>query len=61
LQAYLNIQLVPVTDLEGCQIFSAMNISSWGWNFRDQLSEEVTIVLVICISNKTFLTNFLGD
>lgn len=38
-----------------------MNTSNWCWNTPDQRPAGVTIVAVICASNRTHWTNVLGD
>jgi len=38
-----------------------MNMGDSWWVTQDQLPTGVTIVPVICASNKTHLTNFSGD
>jgi len=38
-----------------------MNTGDWWWDTQDQLPARVTIVPVICASDKTHLTNLLDD
>jgi hypothetical protein len=38
-----------------------MNTGDWWWNMQDQHPAGATIVPVICASDKTHLTNFLGN
>jgi len=59
-QAHLHFELVHLADSEGHPIYSKMNTDNWWWNKQDQLSTRATIVPVICASDKTHLTNFLG-
>ena len=46
---------------EGRQIYSEINTGDWWWDTQDQLPAGATIVPVICASDKTQLTNLLGD
>jgi hypothetical protein len=38
-----------------------MNTGGWWWDTQDLLPAGTTIVPVICASDNTHLTNFLGD
>jgi hypothetical protein len=38
-----------------------MNTGDWSWDTQDQLPTGATIVTVICVSDKTHLTNCSGD
>jgi hypothetical protein len=38
-----------------------MNTGDWWWDMQDQLPAGMSIVPVICASDKTHLTNFLGN
>jgi len=38
-----------------------MNTGDWWWDTQDQLPDGVTIMPVICASDKTHLTNLSGD
>jgi hypothetical protein len=46
---------------ESCQIYNKMNTGGWWWDTQDLLPAGTTIVPVICASDNTHLTNFLGD
>jgi hypothetical protein len=60
-QAHLDFEPVRLADSDGCRIYSEMNTSDWWWDSQDQLPAGVTIVPVICASDKTHLTNFFID
>jgi len=60
-QAHLNFKPMSLTESKGHRIFSAMNMGDWWWDTEDQLPARATIVQVICASEKTHLTNVLGD
>jgi len=59
--AHLNFSPVRLADSESRRIYSEMNTGDWWWNTQDQLPAGAMIVPVICISNKTHLTNFSGN
>jgi len=58
---HVNFQPVRLADSDGRRIYSERNTGDWWWNTQHQLPAGVTIVPVICASNKTHLTNFSGD
>ena len=60
-QADLDFEPVRLADSEGHQIYSEINTGDWWWDPQDQLPAGVTIVPVICASDKTYLTNSLGN
>jgi len=60
-QARLNFEPVRLADSESHRIYSEMNACDCWWGTQDQLPAGATIVTVICASNKTQLTNCLGD
>jgi len=60
-QAHLNFQLGRLADSESRRKYSEMNTSDWWWEKQDQLPAGVTIVPVICASDKTHLTDLSGD
>jgi len=60
-QAHLNLELVRLTDSEGHRTYSEMNLGDWWWDTQDQLPAGGTIVPVICVSDKTHLTNVSDD
>jgi len=61
LQAHLDSEPVGLADSDSRRIYSEMNTGDWWWDTQDQLPAEATIVPVFCASDKTHLTNFLGD
>jgi len=60
-QGHLHFEPVDLADPEGHWIYSEMSTSHWRWDTQDQPPARVTIVPVICASDKTHLTNFSGD
>jgi len=58
---HLDFEPVRVAESESRRIYSEMNTGDWWWDTQDQLPAGVTIVPVICASDKTHLTNFSGD
>jgi hypothetical protein len=60
-QAHLDFEPVRLDDSESRRIYSEINTGNWWWDTEDQLPAGETIVLVICASDKTYLTNFSGD
>jgi len=60
-QEHLDFEPVHLADFEGHRIYSEMNTGDWWWDTEDPLPAGATIVPVICVSDKTQLTNFLGD
>jgi len=59
--AHLDFELVRLVDSESRRIYSKMNMGDWWWDTLDQHPAGATVVTVICASDKTHLTNFLGD
>jgi hypothetical protein len=57
LQEPLDYAPEQIADSGGYRIYSEMNMSDWWWDIQDQHPTGVTIVLVICASNKTHMTN----
>ena len=57
----LDFEPVRLADSEGRRIHSEINTGDWWWDTQDQFPAGVTIVPVICASDKTDLTNFSGD
>jgi len=60
-QAHVHFALVRRTDSEGRQLYSEINTGDWWWDTQDLLPARATIVPVICVSNKTHLTNLSCD
>ena len=60
-QVPLDFEPVRLADSESRRLYSEMNIGDWWWNTQDHHPAGATIVPVICASDKTHLTNFLGD
>jgi len=52
---------VHLTDSESCRIYSKTTTGDWWWDTQDQVSARVTIVPVICASDKTQVTNISSD
>jgi hypothetical protein len=52
---------VHLADSEGRRIYNEMNRGDWRWDTQDQLPTGATVVPAICASDKTHLTNVLGD
>ena len=61
IQANLNFELVLLADSDCNQIYSEMNTEDWWWDTQDHILAGATIVPVICASDKTPMTNLLGD
>ena len=51
---------VGLADPEDRRIYSEMNTCDLWWDTKDEVTGGATIVPVICASDKTHLTNFLG-
>ncbi|KAG0633391.1 hypothetical protein HOY80DRAFT_896568 [Tuber brumale] len=55
----------PVKDWDSetppARVYSEMHTGDWWWETQDSLPERATLVLIICSSDVTFLTNFSGD
>jgi len=61
-QAHLDFELVHLADSESRWIYSEINTGDWWWwDMHNQHPVEVMIVPVICVSDKTHLTNSSGD
>jgi hypothetical protein len=60
-QAHLDFEPVRLADSKGRRIYCNMNTSDWWCDTQAQLPARATIVPVISASDKTHLTNFLGD
>jgi hypothetical protein len=60
-QVHFDFEPVRLADSEGRRIYNEMNTGDWWWDTQDQLPTGVTIVPVICASDKTHLNNFSGD
>ena len=60
-QAQLDFELVRLADSESRRIYSEMSTGDWSWDTQDPLPAGATIVQVICVSDKTHLTNFSGN
>ena len=60
-QAHLDFELVCLAESVGQRIYCEMNTADQGWYTHDQLPAGATIVPLIRASDKTHLTNFLGD
>jgi len=60
-RAHLNFEWVGLAGSEGRRIYSEMNIGDWWWDTHDQLLTGTTIVPVTFASDKTLMTNFVGD
>jgi len=60
-QAHCYFEPVQLTNFEYRQMYSEMNTGNWWWDTQDQIPAGVTIVPVICPSDKTHLTDFLDD
>jgi len=60
-QANRNFVPVRLADSGVRRIYSEINTGDWWWDTHDQLPARATIVLGICASEKTHLTNFAGD
>jgi hypothetical protein len=60
-QAHLNFDLLCLADSEGRGSYSKMKTGDCWWDPPDQLPAGATNVPVLCASNKTYLTNFLGN
>jgi len=60
-QAHMDCQPVQRAFSVGCRIYHVISMGDWWWDGQDQYPAGVTIVPVICASEKTHLTYFLGD
>jgi hypothetical protein len=60
-QVHLNFEPVRLADSESHQIYSTMITGDWYWDTLDQIPTGAAFVLVLCASDKTHLTNFLGN
>jgi hypothetical protein len=60
-EEHLDCELVCLAEFWGCRPFSEMCASNWLRETQDPLSASATIVLVICVSEKTHFTNLSGD
>jgi len=60
-QAHHDCEPVRLTDSEGCQIYSKMNMGDWWWDTQDHIPTGAMMVPVICASKKTHWTNFSGN
>jgi hypothetical protein len=60
-EAHLEFEPFRLPASESRTIYSEMHTGDLWWNVKDQLSAGATIVPVICVSNKTHLTKFLGN
>jgi len=60
-QAHLNFEPVHMADSENGGIYSEMNKANWWRDMQNQCSATATIVPVIGVSDKPYLTNVWGD
>jgi len=60
-QTHINCKPVCRADSENRRIYSEMGTGDWWCDRQDPLLAAATIVPVICASDKTHLTNILGD
>jgi len=58
---HLDLEPVCLADSENRRIYSAMKTGDCWWDTQGWLPTGVTIVHVICTSDKTHLTNFSDD
>jgi len=59
-QTHLNFELMHLADSDSHRIYSPMNTGNRWWDTQDQLPAGGTILPVICASDKTHSSNFLG-
>jgi len=61
LRAHLEFKQVWLADWESRQIYCEMKSGDCWWDTQVQLHARVTMVPVICVSDKTHLTNVSSD
>jgi len=60
-QADLDFELVRLADSKSCRICREINTGDWWGDTQDGFTARVMIMPVICASDKTDMTNFVGD
>jgi len=60
-QVHFDLEPMCLADAINGRVYSKMNTGDCWWDTQDQLPAWVTIVPVICVSDKTHLTNFSGN